>query len=229
MPVPSEKIWLALNDVKLCGAETLIKNSFMNNPVMTQKGNAYYMSSGYFESSDKFFADIIEQLASPTVELSQDKDKADFQISSAVLKDNALCISLPSEKPCSATLKINPKKAGIKADKFEVKNIITGKVIAEGDAETLKKGIKINTEFPSEPYVLAVGGKKELAKFGGIYPDNKVFADMGNVNVIENPEVAIAVPDKPGIKVGIYINGVGSQEIYNTLNKFDEFNCFFLP
>lgn len=229
MSVPDEKIWLAPNQITLCGAEAVIKNKFMNNPLMTKKDNAYYIASGYFEGSDEFFANIIMTLANSPLSLIQDPGKNDFRVSAAILKNNTLCISLPAEKPSSAIMKIDPKKAGINAEKFEVKNIVTGKVIAEVDAETLKKGIKISTEFPSEPYVLAIGEQKKLAHFSGIYPDNKVFADMGNIDAIENPEVAISVPDKPGIKVGIYTNGHGAQEIYDALNKYEDFNCFMLP
>ncbi|MFA7186382.1 MAG: hypothetical protein WC082_15885, partial [Victivallales bacterium] len=65
--------------------------------------------------------------------------------------------------------------------------------------------------------------------FKGIYRNAEVFAGMQKIAAIENPEVAIAVADVPGIKVGIYQNAYGADEIYKQLSKCKEFNCFYLP
>lgn len=145
------------------------------------------------------------------------------------MRDNMLCAALPCEKASSADLVLDTRKLGLKGDRFEFRNIITGKTVCTASAAEMLKGIKVKTDYDSEPYVLVIGSDKSVAQFKGIYPDSSVFADMGKISIVENPEVAIAVPDKPGIKVGIYQNAYGAEEIYSRLDKIAAFNCFYLP
>jgi len=224
--VPDKKIWSAVRDIQVISAdEVLARNKFTEKPVMTRKGNAYYLACGSEESSE-IIRNFIDMVAPQPMRLNGNDN---FEFYSIVRKDNILCVALPCEKTASAKLVLDMKKLGLKGDRFEVKNIIIGKSIGKVNANELKKGIKIKTDYDNEPYVLVVGPENKLARFKGVYPDNKVFADMGKITVIENPEVAIAIPDRPGIKVGIYQNAYGAEEIYKQMGKMPEFNCFYLP
>lgn len=203
--------------------EIIIDGGSGHGPVMTRKGNAYYFSGSYDE---KIMTDFIDKTVPQPARLT---DNDNFLLSSIVRNGNTLCLSLPCEKAASAILSVDAAKLGIKSDMLEVRNIITGKVLYSLSPSELEKGVKIKTDYDCEPYVLAIGPEKDLVRFRGLYPDNKVFADMGKIEVVENPEVAIEVPDKPGIKVGIYQNAWGAETIYNALGKMPEFNCFYLP
>ncbi len=226
-PLAAKKIKGACRDISATTAEKImISDKTTGKPVLTRKGNFYYLAVGYAESNGAFFNDLIENLSPQPVRL---KDNTEFKLESAVKKNNMLCVSLPSEKPASGILSVDTEKIGLKGDIFEVRNIVTGKTICNANADELKKGIKVKTEYDSEPYVLAIGPGRELACFSGIYPDNKVFADMGKVEAVENPQVAIMVPNKPGIKVGIYQSSYGAKEIYAEFDKTAGFNCFYLP
>ena len=227
IPVPKKKTWCELRDIKVTSAEeVVIRDKFTKKPVMTRKGNAYYLACGYSEGKSKLISDFIDKIVPQPACLNENDN---FRFSSMTRNNDMLCVALPCEKAASATLSIDAGKLGLKGDKFEVKNIITGKTLYAVTADELKKGVKVKTDYDSEPYVLAIGASNDLAQFKGLYPDNKVFVDMGKINIVENPEVAIAVPDKPGIKVGIYQNSYGAEAIYNQLRKLPEFNCFYLP
>ncbi|MDD5598511.1 MAG: beta-galactosidase trimerization domain-containing protein, partial [Victivallaceae bacterium] len=227
LAVPAGKTWGTLRDVELISAdEVIIREKNTKKPVMTRKGNAYYLVCSYNDDKNKIFTDFIDKITPQSACL---KGNDNFRFSSITRQDNTLCVALPGEKPATAVLSLDTGKLGLTGKRFEVKNIITGQVLYEAGAEELKKGVKISTNYANEPYVLAVGTSRDLTRFKGLYPNNKVFADMGKINVIENPEVAIAVSDRPGIKVGVYQNAHGAEEIYNRLSKMPEFNCFYLP
>ncbi|MFA6716278.1 MAG: hypothetical protein WCS27_12940, partial [Victivallaceae bacterium] len=98
------KRWLAPGNIKLCGAKVLLKDKFTNTPLMTQKGNACYLNTGYFNTSADFFVNIVRNLALPPIELKPQNKEAFFTIPSAVTANNVLCIPLLSEHKCSAIL-----------------------------------------------------------------------------------------------------------------------------
>lgn len=224
---PEVKIKSECRDISVIASdEIILKDNVTGKPVMSRKGNAYYMAFSYPEGNEKFFAELLEKISPQPFQL---KENTGFIVESVVSNNNMLCVSLPSKDPASAVLSVDTEKIGLNGKAFEVKNIITGKIICTANSQELKKGIPVRTDYNSEPYVLAIGTRNDLAKFKGIYPDNKVFENMGKVNIIENPEVAIMVPDRPGIKVGIYQNALGSEKIYTSLNMLPAFNCFYLP
>ena len=224
--VPKKKIWGTLSSISNNKAKVIIKDAFSGKPVLTKNGNAWFLALSLDNIS--LLKKIIEKLAPPAINLKNNKD---FSIPAVVHKDNMLCIPLASEKAASAVLSINARDARLSGSTFEIKNIVTGKTIVTVNVNELQKGVKVKTDFDSEPLVLAVGPKAETKQFKGIYPNNKVFEGIAfkGLAKMENPEVAISIPDKPGIKVGIYQNGFGSMAIYNALKTNQDFNVFFLP
>ncbi len=227
IPRLPEKSWNQSFAVEVTSAdEVLIADKVSGQPLLTRKGNAYYLAFGQDFDNGDWLASLLEWLAPQPAVL---KNNSGFRFSSLTRLNNMLCVALPCEKAASAVLVMDSKKLGLDGDRFEVRNIITGKTVCSTDADGLLQGITVKTDYDSEPCVLVVGQPQATAEFTGIYPGSPVFADMGKINVVENPEVAIAIPDKPGIKVGVYQNAYGAEEIYAQLNKIPDFNCFYLP
>jgi hypothetical protein len=220
-----KKTWGRLTSIVPNKAKILVKDKFSDKPILTQNGNAWFLALSLDNIS--LLEKVIEKLAPPVVCL---KNNTGFSIPAVVKKDNMLCIPLACDKTASAILCVNARKAGLTGQSFEARNIVTGKVIATTNSDELLNGIRVKTDFASEPFILAIGPKSLTQQFKGIYPNNKVFKKMRFEKVVlENPEVAISVPDKPGIKVGIYQNSWGSLALYKTLLKDKDFNVFFLP
>jgi len=227
IPRLPEKSWQQSFAVEVTSAdEVLITDRVSGQALLTRKGNAYYLAFGQDFDNGDWLASLLEWLAPQPAAL---KNNSGFRFSAMTCLNNMLCVALPCEKAASAVLVIDSKKLGLEGDRFELRNIITGKTVCTTDAAGLLQGIAVKTDYDSEPCVLVVGQPQDVAEYSGIYPDNSVFADMGKINIVENPEVAIAISDKPGIKVGVYQNAYGAEEIYTQLNSISDFNCFYLP
>ena len=225
LKVSKKKVWGRLSMIDPGKTKVIVKDAFSGKPVLTRKNNAWFLALTL--NNVELLEKVITKIAKPVVKL---KDNTGFSIPAVVKKNNMLCVPLACSKTASAILSVNVQKAGLTGVDYEVKNIVTGKVLTTVNSSQLLKGIKVKTDFNSEPLILAVGPKSETKQFKGIFPDNKVFKDMiSEKAVLENPEVAISVPDKPGIKVGIYQNSWGGLGIYNALIKNKDFNVFFLP
>lgn len=196
-------------------------------PPLTRNDNAFYLNIKQDETGYAMFCNTINELAEQPVLL---KDNSGFTVSSAIVKDNVSCIALPAPSAASALLCVNADILGLDGDSFNVKELMTGTVVAKDvDRARLKQGISIKTKYDSQPFVLAVGKAPELERFSGIYRNVDVFSGMDNVDVTENPEVGFEIPDRPGKKIGIYSNSYGAEDIMKTLDANKAFNCFFLP
>lgn len=192
-------------------------------PILSQNGNAYFLNS----KSDDVLCETINKVSEQSLSLKNNKG---FKINSALLKDSVLCVALPAPLAASAELCIDTEKAGLEGDVFMVKDIMTGTVLAPSvNRADLIKGIKIVTKYDSQPLVVTVGKASQLEKFNGIYKNIEDFKGMDNVDITENPEVGFTIPDKPGIKVGIYANSYGADEIIKMLEPNKNYNCFTLP
>lgn len=223
--VSKKKTWGSLSTIDPGKAEIIVKDSFSGKPVLTRKNNAWFLALTL--NNLALLEKIVSKLAPPVVKL---KDNTGFSIPAVIKKNNMLCIPLACPKTASAILSVDAQKAGLTGNSYEIKNIVTGKVLATVNSIKLLKGVKVKTDFNSEPLILAVGPKSKTKRFKGIFPDNKVFKGMLFEQVVlENPELAISIPDKPGIKVGIYQNAWGSMGIYDALKNNKDFNAFFLP
>lgn len=225
-PAVSEggKFWASgMKKLKITDGRVLIKDSFSGLPLLVQKGNAYFSTIG--QGQPAYFAAIVSSLSQPPVSLAE---SSGIRILETVKKDNVLCISLWGKG--KARLSLNISDIGLKGKTFQIKDILTGTIIAGGkDGKALLSGIPIRIEHLGQPYILAVGQERELKAFKGIYPSTAVFAGLGIKTVpIENPEVPLIIPDKPGLKVGVY-GGTGAVPIINALNKAEGINCFSLP
>ncbi len=222
--VPGGKIWTAQPEIKVQDAKVLIESS-AGMPVLTAKGNAWFLGLSCQAEQEEFLAGLVGKLLpKQAIRLV---DNSGLNLHAATLKNDMICLSLPAEKPAKAILKISPEI--IKGDNFEVRNILTGQTVASGPKAKLAQGVEIKTDYPNEPYVLAIGTPEQVKVFPGIYPDNKVFAELNDIVMIENPEVPLLVPDQPGIKVGIYANALGAEKIYGALRGIDGLNPYLMP
>ena len=196
-------------------------------PGLTQNGNAYFFNAKIDAAACEELCKKIEQISPQSISLKNNKG---FKIASALLKDSVLCVPLPAPMAASAELCLNTKAAGLAGDSFMIKDMMTGTVIKpEATRAELLRGIKIATEYDSQPLVLAVGSRDGLEKFKGVYKNAEQFKGMDNVDVTENPEVGFEVPARAGVKIGIYANSYGCEEIMKMLDSNKSFNCFFIP
>lgn len=223
--VPSKKIWGKLSSITPTDAEILVKDRFSDKPVLTRKGNAWFLALS--PDDTELLATLVAQLAPPVVKL---EDNTGFTIPAVVKKHDTLCVPLACDETATARLVVDTAKASLPGEELQVRNIVTGNVVADTDSRGLLKGIDVKTIYKSEPLILAVGPEKETGKFKGLVPNAKDFEGIRyEAALLENPEVAISVPDKPGIKVGVYQNAYGSMGIYDALQGHKDFNVFFLP
>ncbi len=222
--VPAGKIWTAQPEIKIQDAKVLIESS-AGMPVLTAKGNAWFLGLSCQAEQEEFLAGLVGKLLpEQAIRLV---GNTGFTLHAATLKNDMICLSLPAAKPAKAVLQISPKF--LKGDTFEVRNILTGQMVVTGPKAKLAQGVEIKTDYPNEPYVLAVGTPEQVKIFPGIYPDNTEFSDLDHIVMIENPEVPLLVPDKPGIKVGIYSNALGAEKIYAVLRNVEGINAYLMP
>ena len=126
-------------------------------------------------------------------------------------------------------MRVDAAEVGLTGDKFEIKNIITGAILHTGDTASLAAGVPVEIKCHKQPLALAVGAPERLAGFTGIVPADEEFAGLLAFAGVENPEVPVYVPDKPGIKVGIYHSGLAAKELVKALNRESDINAFILP
>ena len=218
------KFWSSgMKTLKITKGRVLIKDSISGLPLLVSKGNAYFSTIGQGQSA--YFAAIVSSLSQPPVSLAE---SSGIRILETVKKDNVLCISLWGKG--KARLNLNISAIGLKGKTFQIKDILTGTVIAaDKDGRALLSGIPVQIEHLNRPYILAVGQERDLKAFKGIYPSTEDFAGLGIKTVpIENPEVPLIIPDKQGLKVGVY-GGHGAVPIINALNRAEGINCYSLP
>ncbi|MDD3926149.1 MAG: hypothetical protein PHT33_05780 [bacterium] len=218
------KFWASgVMNLKVTGGNVMVKDSITGSPLLVRKGNAYFSAIG--QGQPAYFAAIVASLSQPSVILAESKG---IKILETVKKDNVLCISLWGQG--TAKLSLKTSDIGLKGKAFQIKDIVTGAVIAAGkDDKALLAGIPVETKYLNQPRILAVGLENDLKTFNGIYPSAEVFTGLGIRTVpVENPEVPLIIPDKPGLKVGVY-GGAGASSIINALNKESDINCYSLP
>jgi len=227
-----KKIWTdARTQITILNADVLIRDSLTNAPLLTRKGNAYFSTIGFSPASAKYFAQLVANLVDVPVQLKGSKSKIKgeptLRLLESVQKNNALCLSFFNQG--DALLQVDVKALGLTGGKFQVKNIIKGNVLYEIDADRLKNGIPIEIKNLNEPYVLAIGQENTLSQYKGIYPSTEDFSGLERTVSVENPEVPVDVPDKPGIKVGVYHSGLGKKTWLELLNSQKNINAFTLP
>ena len=214
-----------IKEVKLKGAKVLVKCGKTGKPLLTEYNNVYFTPVKYNAQSANFFCQVIKLLSKPAIML---KGSNGIRILETVKKDNALCI--PLWEKGKASLVIDVKRVGLSGDKFMVREILTGKILAKiATPEQLKRGIPVEIKYENQPFIVAVGSPTKIAEFKGIYPNEDVFKGLAQRVMTENPEVPIIVPKKPGIKVGVYHNGFGTSKIVSALNKCKDINSFSIP
>jgi uncharacterized membrane protein len=226
MALPGKKFWSpGLRNIHLSDtAKVLVKEKFTDTPILTQKGNVYYSAIGFAPEAADYFGAVLKQISPSPVEL---ENSSGIRIVEATQKDNALCLAFYDQG--KGILKVNTQELGLKGELFQVKNILTGVVLHEADKKRLTEGVEVEIKYLNQPYILAVAPAKDLASYPGIFLPSETFEGMDKVIAIENPEVAIAVPDRPGIKIGIYHGGYGTNSIFKLLENEKGLNPFILP
>jgi hypothetical protein len=229
-----------------------IKDEISGRPLLIRRGNAALATLSFNKDSQALFKNLVTRFVQPPVRLESDStaktpsprpletkigrvgaqvhfssDNQNLRLLETVVKDNALCLTFFN--PGKAVLRIDAAGAGLTGDKFEVRNIITGVVLHTGDAASLAAGVPFEIKHHNQPLVLAVGAPERLAGFTGIVPADEEFAGLAEFKGAENPQVPVYVPDKPGIKVGVYHSGKAAKELLEALNRESDINAFILP
>ena len=228
LSLPKKKFWGQTSKIEVKRAEVLVKDKYSNIPLLTRyrlgKGEVLFSAIGFNPEITSYFASIIRSVISFPISLKNSKG---MRILETTKKDNSLCISLFGKG--SSLLKVNTKLIGLKGKIFQLKDIVSGKVIKDRvSPPSLLEGIPIKIKYLNQPFILALGTKEKIKKYQGIYPNQQVFKGMTKQRIIENPEVPILVPPGKGIKVGVYHRGLGAEGIIKALQK-KGFRVFSLP
>jgi hypothetical protein len=221
----NKKFWGAgIKQVNIKDGEVLVKEGIAGYPLLVRKGNVYFSAMGCSPESMAYFSAIVNYISRPPVALSENSG---MRILESVRKNGVLCLSFWGKGKAALHLDIN--NAGLNAGACRVKDIVTGRVIGDFEAGRLSAGIPIEIKYLNQPFILAIGPKEATEVFKGIYPSEDVFEGMTETVTIENPEVPLSVPDRPGIKVGVYHGGLGAVTIMRALAKEQGINCYSLP
>jgi len=102
------------------------------------------------------------------------KGEGNLSIYQSVIKDGILAVGFWGEG--KTVLKVDVKMLGLKDKTFEVREVISGKLIANRrgkpywTAKELKEGIDIEIKEEKGGKVIAIGKKGSLERFKGILP-----------------------------------------------------------
>lgn len=225
LPVPDKKRWSeALQQITATDAEVLVTEELTGRPLLTRRGTVYFSALGYSSDLAPYFRDIVLHLSTPPVVLEGSKS---VRILESVRKDNAACFALWGKG--AATLKIDTRALGLRGFRFEVKDIVTGTIIAKGGRRRLAAGIPVEIQHPNQPFIVAVGRGTDLRPFSGLYQSADVFKGLTERRTLENPEVVINGPEGPGLKVGVYHGSFGVTALLGAIAKDPGLNSFSLP
>ena len=223
----ADKFWASkiMNVNSLPGTQIVTKDSNTGRPIVTRKGNAYFMTIGFNKESAPFFQKTLDKLVKPALRIAR---KGEIRIIKSTIKDKLVCISLYGKG--EATLHLDAKKLGLKSEKLLVKDIITGNIISKTDAASLKKeGIAVKITYKDQPLVLAIGGQENIQKVKSLAFKISDFDKLYTIAGIENAEVPIMVPKKKGFKIAVYHSGYGAAELVKALNSSNKLNAFIVP
>lgn len=188
------------------------------------KSGTAFIPVSYSEAIENILiAELDKLLPEAVVKLENNKN---FVLHSISEKDGVICIALPAEKRASALLKVNLPDGKI----YCLRNLLSGDVIASGSADVFKKGVKISTLYQNEPYVLILGEKNKVSAFQPVLGERKLFGGLDKFKgAIQNPEVPLLIPGRPGLKVGIYMSASGAENIFKALSNTDNINAYLIP
>ncbi|MCM8762360.1 MAG: hypothetical protein NC929_03470, partial [Candidatus Omnitrophica bacterium] len=223
-----KKVWTESSDIEVKSAEVILKEKNTQMPILTMKkigkGVVYFSSISFNSDIASYFASIINRELKTSINL----ESKEIRILESVKKGDKLAIALWGTG--KGILKVDTRVAGIKAENIQVKEILTGKIIRENiKAELLaKEGVEVNIKYVNQPYIVAIGSKKELRVYKGIYNSEDVFAGLVLERIKEHPEVPIMVPEGKGPRIGVYHGGWGTESIIKVLEK-EGMRVFSLP
>jgi len=224
-PAGAKKQWAAgLVDVKASGATVVVKDGVTGAPLVLRKGQAWFTAMGFAPESAELLVSVVREAAAPPAGLV---DNSGMRILESVKKDGMAAFALWGQG--KAKLWVDAGALGLEGGALEARDIATGAVLARTDAAGLKKGVAVEIKYLNQPLIVAVGPAAKVAEFKGLYPSADVFAGMDKVEALENPEVPLMVPDKPGIKVGVYHAGLGAGALLEALRRQPELNAYPLP
>lgn len=190
----------------------------------TPKPGTCFIPVSYSAKSEKMFLDAVSGML-PEQRILLTKNNG-FILHNVCEKNGIVCVSLPAEKPSKARLHCRMPDGD-----HEVRNLLTGECIISCSAAKLAEGIEIETVYRSEPCAIGIGPREKMKDFRGIYPNRQVFAKLEDFSgaTIQNPEVPLLIPGRPGVKVGIWMSGLGAEKILNSLLADKRLNPYLIP
>lgn len=195
-----------------------------NRVVGQIKNGTAFIPVSYSDTIENILISELDNLlAEPIVKLEQNNN---FILHSIAEKNNVICLALVAEKKAAALLKAQlPDNR-----EYCLRNLLTGDIIAQGNAELFSRGIKISTIYDNEPYVLILGPKSRVEAFKPLFASRKEFAGLNKITMaIQNPEVPLLIPGKPGLKVGICMSTLGAEKIFDVLSQLNGINAYLIP
>ncbi len=223
----SDKFWTSkIIEVKsLPGTQIVVADSNTGRPILTRKGNAYFMTIGFNKESAPFFQKILERLVKPALRIDA---KGETRIIKSIIKNKVVCLAMYGKG--NATLRLDAKKLGLKSKEFLVRDIVTGNIISKTNAAVLDRdGAPVKITYKDQPVILAIGGSENVRKVKSLTYKISDFDKLYTIAGIENPEVPIIVPKKKGARVAVYHAGKGAAELVKTLNSSSKLNVFLVP
>lgn len=225
IPAPGKKFWAsAIQDVEVKTGQTLVSDKFTGKPLLIQEGNCYFSAIGFAPEAADYFAGVINAIVKIPIKL---EGSANLRLVETVIKNNRLCLTFFNTG--QGKLKVDVKDLGLTGGRFQLKDLLTGKVLSAGDAAWFAAGIPLEIKQTNQPLVLGLGTREGLLAYQGVVPADEDFAGLDAPPPEENPQVPIMVPDAPGAKVGVYHRGLGAQSLIQALKARQGFNGFLLP
>lgn len=224
-PLDAGKQWMESGvDVRVSDAQVVVRDGATGNPLVLRRGNGWFVTMGFSPKSADLIRRIAREAAAPLPATLE--SNVGLRILESARLDGSACLSLWGVG--QAKLVADAAVLGLRGERLQAKDLVSGAVLAEADVRSLARGVPIAIKHLNQPLVVAIGSAARLDAFRGIYPSADVFEGMEEWDAIENPEVPIVVPDKPGIKVGVYGSGLPAGVLVETLKDRPGLNVFLL-
>lgn len=208
-------------EVRPGAAEVVLRDGLTGAPLLLRRGGAWFSTMGFAPESAEVMAEIVEAIATPPLRLAENQG---LRMLESVRKDGAVCVALWGTG--TARLVVDAADLGLATGPLQARDLVTGAVLAETDAAGLRQGVPVAIAHRDQPMLVALGPSAALAGITGLVPSAEVFRGMDEVVAVENPEVPTLVPDRPGLRVGVYHAGMGAGALLEALGRQDGLNVF---
>ncbi|MBI5820603.1 MAG: hypothetical protein HZA88_16675 [Verrucomicrobia bacterium] len=184
-PEGGGKFWSgSVKQVRLCGAEVVMKHRSSGGPLVVKNGNAYFCTAGCSEDAAPFFAGLVRDISHQPITLA---DNTGLRILEGVAKDGLVCLSFWGNG--KATMRLDAAKLGLPTNGCRLKDIVTGTTLGDFTEAQLAAGVPIEVKHLYQPFLLTAGAKDSVDALRGLYASADVFAGMKAKESVEDPEV----------------------------------------